>query len=184
MRKNVLYKDKVKVMLRTALFVCFLAFLPSNAGAQKFALIDMEYILKNVPAYERANEQLNQVSKKWQAEVEALSIEAQTMYKNYQNEVVFLSQEQKKAKQEAITQKEKEASDLKRKYFGPEGELYKKRESLMTPIQDEIYNAVKDISDLRGYSLVLDRASDTGIIFGSPKIDISNEVLSKLGYSN
>lgn len=80
--------------------------------------------------------------------------------------------------------KEKEASELKRKYFGPEGELFKKRTSLMTPIQEEIYNAVKDIADLRGYSLILDRASDTSIIFGSPKIDISNEVLSKLGYSN
>jgi len=155
-----------------------------TANAQKFALVDMEYILKNVPAYERANEQLNQVSKKWQAEVEALNLEASTMYKNYQNEVVFLSQEQKKAKQDAIMQKEKEASDLKKKYFGPEGELYKKREALMTPIQEEIYNAVKEISDLRGYSLVLDRASNAGIIFGSPKIDISNEVLQKLGYSN
>ena len=155
-----------------------------GANAQKFALIDMEYILKNVPAYERANEQLTQVAKKWQAEVEALNTEAQTMYKNYQNEVVFLSQEQKKARQDAIMEKEKEASELKKKYFGPEGELYKKRTSLMTSIQEEIYNAVKDISDLRGYSLVLDRASDSGIIFASPKIDISNEVLSKLGYSN
>lgn len=155
-----------------------------TASAQKFALVDMEYILKNVPAYERANEQLTQVAKKWQAEVDALNTEAQTMYKNYQNEVVFLSQEQKKERQEAIMNKEKEASELKRKYFGPEGELFKKRTSLMTPIQEEIYNAVKDIADLRGYSLILDRASDTSIIFGSPKIDISNEVLSKLGYSN
>ena len=152
--------------------------------AQKFALVDMDYILKNIPAYERANEQLSQVSKKWQAEVDALTTEAQTLYKNYQNELVFLSAEQKKARQDAIMEKEKQASELKRKYFGPEGELYKKRTSLMTPIQDEIYNAVKDIADLRGYQLVLDRASDTGIIFGSPKIDISNEVLQKLGYSN
>lgn len=155
-----------------------------TASAQKFALVDMEYILKNIPAYERANEQLTQVAKKWQAEVDALNTEAQTMYKNYQNEVVFLSQEQKKERQEAIMNKEKEASELKRKYFGPEGELFKKRTSLMTPIQEEIYNAVKDIAYLRGYSLILDRASDTSIIFGSPKIDISNEVLSKLGYSN
>ena len=155
-----------------------------TVSAQKFALIDMEYILKNVPAYERANEQLNQVSKKWQAEGEALNTEASTMYKNYQNEVVFLSQEQKKQRQEEIMKKEKEASDLKRKYFGPEGELFKKRTSLMTPIQDEIYNAVKDLADQRGYSLVVDRASDSGIIYGSPKIDISNEVLQKLGYSN
>lgn len=159
--------------------------MPNHANAQKFALVDMEYILKNVPAYERANEQLNQVSKKWQAEVEALNTEAGTMYKNYQNEVVFLSQEQKKKRQEEIMNKEKEASDLKRKYFGPEGELFKKRQSLMTPIQDEIYNAVKDISDQRGYSLVIDRASESaGIIYGSPKVDISNEVLQKLGYSN
>ena len=136
----------------------------------------------NIPAYERANEQLNQVSKKWQAEVEALNTEASTLYKNYQNEMVFLSAEQKKDRQEAIMKKEKEASDLKRKYFGPEGELFKKRESLMSPIQEEIYTAVKEISELRGYSLVLDRASDSGIIFGSPKIDISNEVLQKLGY--
>ena len=160
-----------------------MAVMAITANAQKYALIDMEYILKNVPAYERANEQLNQVSKKWQAEVEALNIEASTMYKNYQNEVVFLSQEQKKAKQEAIMNKEKEASELKKKYFGPEGELFKKREALMGPIQEEIYNAVKEVSDLRDYSLVLDRASNSGIIFGSPKIDISNEVLKKLGYS-
>lgn len=155
-----------------------------SMSAQKFALVDMEYILKNIPAYERANEQLTQVSKKWQAEVEALNTEASTMYKNYQNEVVFLSQEQKKARQEEIMKKEKSASELKRRYFGPEGELFKKRQSLMTPIQDEIYNAVKEISELRGYSLVVDRASNSGIIFGSPKIDISNEVLQKLGYSN
>ena len=181
MKKNITLKKRV---LRWLLPLCLGMLLPLQATAQKFALVDMAYILRNIPAYKRANEQLNQVSKKWQAEVEALNTEASTMYKNYQNEVVFLSQEQKKAKQEAIMQKEKEAADLKKKYFGPEGELFKKREALMSPIQDEIYNAVKDISDLRGYSLVVDRASNNGIIFGSPKIDISNEVLQKLGYSN
>lgn len=170
--------------MRKIIMTAVLALVAVAASAQKFALVDMEYILKNIPAYERANEQLTQVAKKWQAEVEALNTEAQTMYKNYQNEVVFLSQEQKTARQEAIMNKEKEAGDLKRKYFGPEGELFKKRTSLMTPIQEEIYNAVKDIADQRGYSLVIDRASDSGIIFGSPKIDISNEVLTKLGYSD
>ena len=162
------------------LFVALFAVMTANA--QKFALIDMEYILKSIPAYERANEQLSQVSKRWQAEVEALNTEAATMYKNYQNEVVFLSNEAKQKKQDAIVQKEKEAADLKKKYFGPEGELFKKRQSLMSPIQDEIYTAVKDVADLRGYQLVLDRASDAGIIFASPRIDISNEVLQKLGY--
>lgn len=169
-------------MKKLVLFAVMACLSVMTASAQKFALVDMEYILKKIPAYERANEQLNQVSKKWQAEVEALTTEARTMYKNYQNEVVFLSAEQKKAKQDAIVSKEQEAAELKKKYFGPDGELFKKRTSLMTPIQEEIYNAVKDIADLRGYQLILDRASDTGIIFGSPKIDISNEVLDKLGY--
>jgi outer membrane protein len=153
------------------------AFLPS--AAQKFALVDMEYILKNIPAYE----QLNQTSKKWQAEVEAVNLQAQTLYKNYQNEVVFLSAEQKKAREEEILKKEKEASDLKKKYFAPEGELFKKRESLVGPIQDEIYNAVKAIAEQKGYQLILDRASDSGIVFASPSADISNDVLAKLGYS-
>lgn len=170
--------------LRNAALAVALAFAAlTGASAQKFALVDMEYILKNIPAYERASEQLNQQSKKWQAEVEAIQNEAQTLYKNYQNEVVFLSEEQKKTREQAIVDKEKEAADLKRKYFAPDGELFKKRESLVQPIQDEIYNAIKDISQTKGYTLILDRASDTGIIFASPKIDISNEVLTKLGYS-
>ncbi len=159
--------------------MCVLAL---SAAAQKFALIDMEYILDKIPAYERANEQLNQLSKKWQAEVEALSQEAQTLYKNYQNEALFLSEEQKNKKEEEIVAKEKEASELKRQYFGPEGELYKKRESLMAPIQDEIYQAVKTISEAKGYSMVVDRASAGSMIYASPKIDISNEVLEKMGY--
>ncbi len=154
------------------------------ANAQKFALVDMEYILSNVPAYERANEQLNQISKKWEGEIEALINEAETLYKKYQSESVFLSDAQKTKSEEAIMAKEKEASDLKKKYFGSEGELYKKRQSLMTPIQEEIYNAVKDISDSKGYQLVIDRASGASIIFASPKIDISDEVLLKLGYLN
>ena len=166
--------------LGIALAVCSLSF--SHVRAQKFALIDMDYIFKNIPAYERANEQLTQISRKWQAEVEAINTEAQMMYKNYQNSVVFLSKEQKKEKQDSIMEKEKQAAELKRKYFGPDGELFKKRTALMSPIQDEIYNAVKDISELKGYQLVLDRASDSGIIFGSPKVDISQEVLQKLGY--
>lgn len=155
-----------------------------TASAQKFALIDMEYILKNIPAYERATEQLNQSSMKWQSEVEAVTQEAQNMYKNYQSEAVFLSDEQKTERENAIIEKEKQAAELRRNYFGPEGELFKKRESLMQPIQDEIYNAVKEISDEKGYSVVVDRASASTIIFASPRIDISNEVLAKLGYSN
>ena len=155
-----------------------------TAGAQKFALVDMEYILHRIPAYERANEQLNQFSKRWQAEVDALNLEAQTLHKNYQNESLFLSEEQKAKKEEEIVAKEKQASDLKRQYFGAEGEIYKKQESLMAPIQDEIYEAIKQISESEGYQVVVDRSSATSMIYASPKIDISNEVLRKLGYSN
>lgn len=155
-----------------------------GVNAQKFALLDMEYILKNIPAYERANEQLTQQSKRWQGEIDDLTVTAQTLYKKYQSESIFLSDEQRTKREEEILAKEKQASELKRKYFGPEGELYKKRESLMAPIQDEIYNAVKEICDSKGYSAVVDRASAGSIIYASPKIDISNEVLAKLGYSN
>ena len=169
--------------MKKLLFIALLA-LPMSVFAQKYALVDMEYILKNVPAYERANEQLNQISKKWEGEVEALLKEVETMYKKYQSESVFLSDAQKQKTEEAIMAREKEASDLKKKYFGSEGELFKKRQSLMSPIQDEIYNAVRDISDQKGYQLVLDRASGGSIIYASPKIDISDEVLQKLGYSN
>ena len=171
-------------MRKNLLITVLLCILGLTANAQKFALVDMEYILKNIPAYERANEQLNQISKKWQNEVEAVALEAQTLYKNYQSEAIFLSEEQKIKKEEEIVGKEKEAQELKRKYFGPEGELYKKRESLMAPIQDEIYTAVKEISDDKGYTMVIDRASAASIIYASPRIDISNEVLEKLGYSN
>lgn len=170
-------------MKKVILLSCLLWLCSLTGMAQKFALIDMEYILKNIPAYEMTNEQLSQVSQKWQNEVEAIQQEAQNMYKNYQSDLVFLSAEMKTKREEEIVKKEQEAQDLKRKYFGPEGELYKKRESLMKPIQDEIYNAVKEISDRQGYQLVVDRASAMSIIFASPKIDISNEVLDKLGYS-
>ena len=151
--------------------------------AQKFALIDMEYILKNIPQYEMTNEQLSQLSEKWQAEVETLQQEAANMYKSFQSDLVFLSAEMKNKRENEIFKKEQDAMDLKRKYFGSDGELYKKRETLMKPIQDEIYEALKIISEDKGYQLVVDRASAMSVYYASPKIDISNEVLAKLGYS-
>ncbi|MGL5317361.1 MAG: OmpH family outer membrane protein [Bacteroidales bacterium] len=151
--------------------------------AQKYALVDMEYILKNIPAYDMANEQLNQISKKWQTEVENQFNESKAMYKKYQSDLVFLSDEMKVKREEEIVAKEKAAIELQRKYFGPEGELYKKREILIAPIQDDVYNAVKAVAEERGYSMILDRASSQNIIFASPRIDVSNEVLGKLGIS-
>lgn len=168
-----------KTILTFIIAVCACA----AASAQKFALIDMEYILKNIPSYEMANEQLSQVSQRWEKEVNELSKEAETMYKNYQSEMVFLTDEQKKKREEEIVLKEKDVTDLRYKYFGPEGELYKKRQSLMKPIQDDVYNAVKAVAEERGYQTIFDRASSQSIVFASPRIDVSNEVLAKLGYS-
>lgn len=153
------------------------------ASAQKYALVDMDYILRNVPAYEMANEQLNQVSQRWEKEVNQLSQEAETMYKNYQSDMVFLTDDQKKKREEAIVAKEKEVTDARYKYFGPEGELFKKRQALMKPIQDDVYNAVKAVAEEKGYQTIFDRASSQSIVFASPRIDVSNEVLAKLGYS-
>lgn len=169
-----------KSILLTLLLALGAAF---GASAQKFALVDMEYVLRNVPAYEMANEQLNQVSLRWEKEVTELGKEAEAMYKTYQSERVFLTDDQKKKREEEIVAKEKEVTDLKYKYFGPEGELYKKRQALMKPIQEEVYNAVKKVAEEKGYQVIFDRASSQSIVFASPRIDVSNEVLAKLGYS-
>lgn len=170
-------------MKKLLLTIALLTACALGAAAQKFALIDMEYILKNYPQYEMANEQINQLSLRWQKEVEAKAAEAETLYKNYQADMVFLTDEQKKGREADVLQAEKEATELKYKYFGPEGELYQKRQNLMKPIQDEIYNAIKKISEEKGYQCIFDRASSANIIYASPRIDISTDVLAKLGYS-
>jgi outer membrane protein len=170
----------MKKLFLTAV-ACMLAF--AGAQAQKYVTVDMEYILKNIPAYERASEQLNQQSKRWQGEIEELVAEAETLYKKYQSESAFLSDAQRTEREEEILAKEKEASELKRHYFGPSGELYKKRESLMAPIQEEVYNAIKDICDLKKYTIVFDKSPATSFINETTANEISSEVLVKLGYS-
>lgn len=170
-------------MKKIFLTLCLIAGLGFAAQAQKFATVDMGYIMKNIPAYESANEQLNQVSKKWQAEVDAKMKEVQQLYKNYQTELVFMSDEMKVKREEEIVAKEKAAQELKRSYFGPEGELFKKRESLMKPIQDEVYNAIQELSNTKGLDLIFDKSSAMSAIFVSQKLDISDEVLKKLRYS-
>lgn len=171
-------------MKKLALLIAIFAATAFGAAAQKFALVDMEYIFGNVPAYEMANEQLNQLSQRWQKEVEALSKEAETMYNSYLADKVFLTDEQVKKREADIVAKEKSATELRYRYFGPEGELYQKRQTLLKPIQDEVYNAVKKVAEERGYQAIFDRASSSDIVYASPRIDISNEVLAKLGYSN
>ncbi len=170
-------------MKKLFIILCLISGISYAGFAQKFAMVDMEYIMKNIPAYETANEQLNQVSKKWQSEVEVQMQEVQKMYKNYQTELVFLTDEMKVKREEEIVTKEKAAQELKRTYFGADGELFKKRQSLMKPIQDEIYTAIQEISKEKDLSLVFDKSSAMSVIFVSPNLDISDLILTKLGYS-
>ena len=170
-------------MKKILFVIAFAIFAAAGMSAQKYALIDMDYILRNMPSYEMANEQLNQVSQRWEKELNELAKEAETMYRNYQSDMVFLTDDQKKKREEEIVAKEKEVTDMRYKYFGPEGELYKKRQSLIKPIQEDIYNAVKAVAEEKGYQTIFDRASSQSIVFASPRIDVSNEVLAKLGYS-
>jgi outer membrane protein len=157
------------------------AFLPINAQKFSVAYVDMQYILKNLPQYETANEQLNMISKRWQKDIDAAQNEVKVLTANYQTEQIFLSEDMQQRREEEILAKEQEVLELKRKYFGQDGEWYKKRESLLKPIQDEIYNAIQDIANEKGYDVVKDRSSEPSLIYMSGKLDISDQVLQKLG---
>ncbi|WP_439181631.1 OmpH family outer membrane protein [Carboxylicivirga taeanensis] len=152
--------------------------------AQKYAFVDSEYILRNIPAYEAANEQLSQLSAKWQGEVEQRFDEIAQLYKNYQAENVFLSNEMKTKRENEIIEKEKQAKQLQQNYFGQDGELFQRREALVKPIQDEIYNAITDIAAENNIAAVFDKASGMGIMFVDNKYDISDDVLIELGYKS
>jgi outer membrane protein len=169
------------ILIALTLIAGLLANMP--AMAQKFAVayIDMQYILKNLPQYETANEQLTMISKRWQKEIETASQEAQLLLNNYQTEQIFLSADMKKKREDEIIEKEQQVLELKRKYFGEEGEWYKKREALLKPIQDEIYTVIQDIASEKRYDIVKDRSADPSLIYMSSRLDISDQVLEKLG---
>ncbi|MFN8207806.1 MAG: OmpH family outer membrane protein [Bacteroidales bacterium] len=152
--------------------------------AQKFAFVDTEYILNNIPAYKAAQDQLDKYSAELQKEVENKYTEIDEMYKKFQAEKVLLSDEMKSKREEEIITKEKEVKDLQKKYFGNDGTLFKKREELVKPIQDEIYNAVKEIAAEGGFAAIYDTSADASILFSDPKYDKSDQVLEKLGYKN
>ena len=160
-----------------ALMLCGTAF----AKDQSIAYIDMAYILKNLPQYEQANEQLSMLSKRWQKEIDAAQQEARVMTTNYQTEQIFLSEAMRREREQEIVKKEQEVLELKRKYFGQEGELYKKREALIKPIQDEIYNAIQALASEKRIDVVKDRSADPALIYMSSKLDVSDQVLHKLG---
>ena len=159
----------------------FLVFAPISAQKFSVAYVDMQYILKNLPQYETANEQLNMISKRWQKDIDAAQNEAKVLATNYQTEQIFLSAEMKERREAEILAKEQEVLELKRKYFGQDGEWYKKREALLKPIQDEVYTAIQDIANEKRYDVVKDRSSEPSLIYMSSKLDISDQVLEKLG---
>ncbi len=150
--------------------------------SQKNAYVDTEYILSKIPAYENAQAKLNEYSKAWQKEIEAKFKEVDSKYKAYQTEIALLSAEMKKQREEEIINLEKEANDLKEKYFGKEGELFNKRKELVKPIQDEVYNAIKEIATQGNYGFIFDKSADMSLIYTDPKYDISDDILKKLGY--
>jgi len=154
------------------------------AMAQKYALVDTEYILNHIPNYKSAQQQLDKISEDWQKEIEGKYTEIDKMYKDYQAERVLLSEDMRKQREDLIVNKEKEAKELQKSYFGQEGALFKKRQELIQPIQDDIYKAIKDLATENGYAVIFDSSSGATMIYTNPRYDISDEVLQKLGYKN
>jgi len=151
------------------------------ASAQRYCVIDTKYILDNIPEYKEAQSKLDAVAEQWQKEIDAKFLEVDKMYKSYQAEQVMLTDELKHKREEEIVAREKEAKDLQKKRFGYEGDLFKKREELVKPIQDRIYNAVQKLAAQRMYDFVLDKAGGVTVIFSDPKLDKSDDILSTLG---
>jgi outer membrane protein len=171
-------------MKKIGIFTVVMLLTTAAAFAQKYAFVDTEYIRKNIPAFNTAQEQLDKLSKQWEKEVSDGYAVVEQMYKSYQNESVLLSQDMKTKREETIIAKEKEMKDLQSKYFGMQGELFKKREELVKPIQDEILKAIKEIAVEGSYAVIFDSAAGGNILFANPKYDISDQVLGKLGYKN
>ena len=172
---------KIFIIHYSLFIAALLSFGTAFAKDQPIAYIDMQYILKNLPQYEQANEQLTMLSKRWQKEVDAAQQEARVLATNYQTEQIFLSENMRAQREQEIVKKEQEVLELKRKYFGQDGELYKKREALIKPIQDEVYNAIQEVANEKRIDVVKDRSADPALIYMSSKLDVSDQVLQKLG---
>jgi outer membrane protein len=152
--------------------------------AQKYAIIDTRYILDKLPEYAQSQKQLDVIAAGWQKEIDAKQAELDKMYKDYDAEQVMLSDDLRKKREDQLFQKEKDLRDLQRKRFGFEGDLFKKRQELIKPIQDKVYNAVQKIATQRGYDFVLDKSEGITVIFADPKLDKSEDILRELGVKN
>ena len=174
---------RYSISLITSIFIVAMIFSLNNATAQsqKYACVDTQYILDNIPEFQDAQDELDQLSKKWQKEIEDKYADVSEMYQKYQAEAVLLPDDIKKKREEEIVNAEKEVKDLQRKYFGQEGDLYKKRQELVQPIQEKIYNAIESIAAQKNYSFVFDKSGGTTLLYVSSKFDISDDVLDEVG---
>jgi|SRR6056297_1346500 len=170
-------------MKRFIIFI-FIFIVPNLIFGQKFAYVDTEYILSNIPSYKAAQDKLDNLSKEWQKEIEEKYEQVDKMYKDFQTEKVLLTNEMIKQREAEILEAERAVKALQRKYFGTNGELFKKREELIKPIQDEVFTVIQDIAKSGNYAIIFDSATGANILFTDPKYDKSDEVLEKLGYKN
>lgn len=167
--------------MRNFLFILSLLF-SLTLSAQKVGCVDTKYILDNIPDYKTAQSKLEQISIEWQKEIEVKKLTIDQMYKNYQADKILLSQEMCLKKEQEIEKAEKELQELQEKYFGKNGELFKEREKLVKPIQDKVFNAIKQLAESKGYSLIIDKAGSTSVLYVSSKNEHSNDILKQLGY--
>jgi len=170
----------MKRIILLAVAVLFATF----AFSQKYAYVDTEYILNNIPVYESAKTQLEDLTKEWKKEIDAKKTAIDQMYQNYQSERILLTEELRAKREDEIMKKEQELKQLQQKYFGESGMLYKKREELIKPIQDDIYNAIKEIATEGNYAVIFDTANNLNMLYTDPRHDKSDDVLRKLGYKN
>lgn len=168
-----------KLILISAIFFA----LGFGAVAQKYAYVNTDYILGNIPEYADAQTQLDELSIQWQKEIEVKFAEIDKLYKKFQNEAILLPEDMKKKREDEIIKKEKDAKDLQKKRFGKDGDLFKKRQELIKPIQEKVYNAIEEIANAENYAVVFDKASNATLIYTNTKYDISEQVLDKLGYT-
>jgi outer membrane protein len=169
-------------MKKIILTVAFIATTGFMSMAQKFAYVDSEYILGQVPDYKTAQGQLDALSLQWQKEVEAKYADIDKMYKAYQAEQVLLSEDMKRKREDDIIAKEKEAKDIQKAHFGVEGDLFKKRQELVKPIQDKIYSAIKELAEKTQLKIIFDKGTELNMIFADAKLDKSDDVLVLMGY--
>ncbi len=173
---------QMKNLLRSIFIAAGFLFVTTAASAQKWAYVNTQYILENIPEYKQAQQQLDNLSVQWQKEIEDKYAIIDKLYKAYQAEQVLLTEEMKKRRQDEIMQKEKDVKDLQKQRFGFEGDLFKKKQELVKPIQDKIYNAIKKLATDQSIMAIFDKSGDLTILYANAKYDKSDDVLLALGY--